>query len=570
LDGLLGDERRKTGWMRAEAAGDPGLWRQQAILGRGHWDAGGLLDIVRDYVMEHLSDPSAVLVIDETGFLKQGKSSCGVSRQYTGSAGKVTNCQIGVFASYVSCHGHAFIDRALYIPKTWADDQARMTAAHVPDEVTFATKPALAIKMIKRAIGAGVPFAWVAADSVYGVGDVETALRRAGKGYVLGVSSSHHFTSWIGKPPVQGAAEAIAKVLAPTAWARLSAGEGTKGERLHDWAYCELADLDAAEYDETCSGAWTRGLLIRRNIADEDMAFFSTWCPAGTRMEALVKVEGHRRAIEDSFETAKNELGLDHNETRSWHGWHRHVTLVMLTFAMMAAIRRQANIAPSQKICDGQSVSSDPLVNPGNPAHRRSPRAKTNKTRPHYRMVKLAQSPPSRRSARSYQEENATVTLVYRDDSTLTTLICEDLARVDPCQAVVRAVGPNLLIALLMDGPQLGERWPGRYATVFAEDPGTSVLSFTSFGLIARQNDVGKFDQGSSIALWKDEKIGPRKLELHREASALVLELKSVSKEERTLDGRTDGATSLRWEYQRHVQVVMNARPDWIQSGVGR
>jgi SRSO17 transposase len=134
------------------AAGGPGPWRQQAILGRGHWDADALLDIVRDYVVEKLSDPGAVLVIDETGFLKQGKSSCGVNRQYTGSAGKITNCQIGVFASYVSCHGHAFIDRTLYLPKIWTDDQARMTAAHVPEAVNFATKPALAVNMINRAI----------------------------------------------------------------------------------------------------------------------------------------------------------------------------------------------------------------------------------------------------------------------------------------------------------------------------------------------------------------------------------------------------------------------------------
>ncbi|MEC5293924.1 IS701 family transposase, partial [Aurantimonas sp. C2-6-R+9] len=140
LDGLLGDERRKTGWMRAEAAGDPGPWRQQAILGRGRWDADVLRDIVRDYVVETLADPQAVLVIDETGFLKQGKASCGVGRQYTGSAGKITNCQIGVFASYVSCHGHAFIDRALYLPKAWTDDPARMAAAHVPPETAFATK----------------------------------------------------------------------------------------------------------------------------------------------------------------------------------------------------------------------------------------------------------------------------------------------------------------------------------------------------------------------------------------------------------------------------------------------
>src|SRR3979411_1193895 len=187
LEGLLGDEQRKTGWMRAEAAGDPGPWRQQAILGRRDWDADALRDIVRDYVIEHLADDDAVLVIDETGFLKQGKASCGVSRQYTGSAGKITNCQIGVFAAYVSRHGHAFIDRALYLPKSWTSDQARLAAAHVPEGMGFATKPAIALKMIERALAAEVPFGWVAADSVYGVGDIEMALRRAGKGYVLGV-----------------------------------------------------------------------------------------------------------------------------------------------------------------------------------------------------------------------------------------------------------------------------------------------------------------------------------------------------------------------------------------------
>ena len=173
LDGLLGDERRKTGWIRAEAAGDPGPWRQQAILGRGRWDADALRDIVRGYALEALADPEAVLVIDETGFLKQGKASCGVARQYTGSAGKITNCQIGVFASYVLRHGHAFIDRALYLPKAWTDDRDRMARAHVPDNVGFATKPALALAMIERAIASNVPFSWVAADSVYGVGDIE-------------------------------------------------------------------------------------------------------------------------------------------------------------------------------------------------------------------------------------------------------------------------------------------------------------------------------------------------------------------------------------------------------------
>src|SRR4029453_11177796 len=265
-------------------------------------------------------------------------------------AGKITNCQIGVFAAYVSRHGQAFIDRALYLPKAWTDDPARLAAAHVPPEITFATKPRLALAMIERAITAKVPFAWVAADSVYGMGEIETALRRAGKGYVLGVNSTHPFTSWGSKPPVAGTAEAIAQALPASAWARLSAGEGTKGPRLYDWVYLELADLEAAEYSDGSSGLWTRGLLIRRSIADGELAFFSTWCPAGTGIGTLVKVEGHRWAIEDGFETAKNELGLDHNETRSWHGWHRHVSLVMLAFAMLAVIRQHANTPAPPKI----------------------------------------------------------------------------------------------------------------------------------------------------------------------------------------------------------------------------
>jgi len=349
LDGLLGNEPRKTGWMRAEAAADRGPWRQQAILGRGRWDADALGDIVREYALETLADAEAVLVIDETGFLKQGKASCGVARQYTGSAGKITNCQIGVFASYVSRHGHAFIDRALYLPKEWTDDPDRLKAAQVPDKVGFATKPRIACRMIARAIAARVPFSFVAADSVYGTGDIETMLRKAGKGYVLGVASNHVFRSWGKRQLVGGTAAKIAQDLPKNAWRRLSAGEGTKGPRLHDWAYLELADLDAGEYNSALTGKWTRGLLVRRNIANSDLAFFSTWCPRGTPMEKLVLVEGSRWAIEDSFETAKNELGLDHNETRSWHGWHRHVSLAMLAFAMMAVIRHHANAVPLKK-----------------------------------------------------------------------------------------------------------------------------------------------------------------------------------------------------------------------------
>ena len=368
LDGLLGPERRKTGWMRAEAAGDPGPWRQQAVLGRSHWDADALRDMVRDYALETLASPGAVLVIDETGFLKQGVRSCGVGRQYTGSAGKIANCQIGVFAAYVSDEGCAFIDRQLYLPKDWTNTPERRIAAQVPDSIGFVTKPQIAAQMIERALAAGVPFEWVATDTIYGVGRIEMQLRRAGKGYVLGAHASDRFNSWDKSPPVAGTAAKIAKGLPPETWRRLSAGNGTKGLRLYDWAYVELADLKAEEYNEDLPGLWTRGLLIRRTIADGDLAFFSTWCPAGTPIEELVRVEGQRWAIEDAFETAKTELGLTHNETRSWHGWHRHASLVMLAFAMMAVVRERANTLTSpqkrndearlQRWCDGLSRKS--------------------------------------------------------------------------------------------------------------------------------------------------------------------------------------------------------------------
>src|SRR4051794_2071238 len=232
LDTLLGPERRKTGWMRAGAVGDAGPWRQQAVLGRSHWDADALRDVVRDYALETLAEGDGVLVIDETGFLKQGKASCGVGRQYTGSAGKITNCQVGVFAAYVSTRGHAFIDRHLYLPKDWTGDPKRLAAAHAPEGVKFATKPHMAVEMVERAIGAGVPFVWVAADSVYGVGEVEMALRRAGKGYVLGVAGTAQFNSWDKPEPVAGTAEAIALALPASRWVRRRRDQGTPALRL--------------------------------------------------------------------------------------------------------------------------------------------------------------------------------------------------------------------------------------------------------------------------------------------------------------------------------------------------
>lgn len=199
------------------------------------WDEDGLRDIMRENVVENLGTDAAVLVIDETGFLKQGKASCGVAHQYqyTGSAGKITNCQIGVFAAYLSARDLALIDRALHLPESWTGDPARLVAAYVGEAVAFATKPALAVQMVRRALAADVLFSWVAADVAYGVGDVEQALRRACKGYVLGVKSDHCGT-WAGKPPVAGIAAEIALDLEPDAWQRISAGEGTEGARLHD------------------------------------------------------------------------------------------------------------------------------------------------------------------------------------------------------------------------------------------------------------------------------------------------------------------------------------------------
>lgn len=261
-----------------------------------------------------------------------------------------------------------------------------------------------------------MPFAWVAADAVCGVGDIEQVLRRAGKGYVLGVKGDHRFGSWGDKPVVAGTAAQIANDLDFAAWQRLSAGQGTKGERVHDWAYFELADLEADEYVYGVIGTWTRRLLMRRHVAGDDLAFFTTWCPAGTTIETRVGVEGHRWAIGDSFETAKNELGLDHHETRSWHGWRRHVSLAMLAFARLAAIRTRDNAAPPKRAWT--SHRPDPLVRPGNSPYRHQAGTATHRASSRYRLVMLATCPSSRRTALAFPIKNATVILgrvcIYR------------------------------------------------------------------------------------------------------------------------------------------------------------
>ena len=239
-----------------------------------------------------------------------------------------------MFLAYASRHGHALIDRALYLPESWASDAARRDEAGVPEEVGFATKPKLGQAMLKRAFAAGVPCTWVVGDCVYGADHQTRRLIEAhGRGYVLAVTSAQRLgfkpvEDWLEDVPARG-------------WRRLSAGDGAKGPRLYDWAYLP--------YRTPPAPGWKTGLLIRRNPADGGCAHFSTWCPVGTTIEALITVEGRRWAIEDAFEKAKTELGLDHNETRSWHGWHRHVSLVMLAFAMMAAIRHRANPPPPKK-----------------------------------------------------------------------------------------------------------------------------------------------------------------------------------------------------------------------------
>jgi SRSO17 transposase len=328
LRGLLAPVERKNGWQLAESAGDATPDGMQDFLSRMRWDAEQVRDDLRAYLVEHLGDPAAVLVLDETGFVKKGSRSVGVQRQYSGTAGRIENCQVGVFLAYAGPKGHALLDRALYLPEGWAKDAARRDRAGVPDAVSFATKPKLGRVMLERALAAGVPCAWVVGDSVYGA---DHALRRCveqrGRGYVLAVTS----TQRLGLKPVEDWLEDVPA----KAWRRLSAGDGAKGPRLYDWAYLPYRSLAAA--------GWQKGLLIRRSLAEPDkLAFYLTLSPAATRLEELVQVAGMRWAIEACFEAAKGEVGLDQHEVRSWTGWHRHVTLAMLAHVYLTVVRQAA------------------------------------------------------------------------------------------------------------------------------------------------------------------------------------------------------------------------------------
>jgi SRSO17 transposase len=299
----------------------------QHLLARGVWDHDGVRDDVRELLVEHLGDPEAVLVVDETGDLKKGTATVGVQRQYTGTAGRIENAQVAVYLVYASRAGHALIDRELYLPQGWIDDPDRMQAAGVPDQVGFATKPALAARMIGRALDAHVPAAWVAGDEVYGANPALRAeLQARSIGYVLAVACDH---------PVVAAcdtyrADALLGGVPARAWQQISCGNGAKGHRYYDWAFIRL-DHDPASGQQH-GPHW---LLIRRHRKTRELAFYRCWTPHPTPLAILVKVAGIRWTVEERFQTGKGLCGLDQHQVRRWRSWYRWATLSMLAHAFL-------------------------------------------------------------------------------------------------------------------------------------------------------------------------------------------------------------------------------------------
>ncbi|MFB9953284.1 IS701 family transposase [Rhizobium puerariae] len=347
LDGLLSGVERKTGWLMAEQAGLERPYRMQSLLGRSHWDADALRDMVRAYAIEALGDDAdGVLVVDETGFLKKGAHSVGVARQYSGTAGRIENCQVGVFLAYASRYGQALIDRQLYLPKEWAEDEARRASAHIPQKQVFATKPAIAARLIADALDAGVPCAWVLADALYGSDSkLRRMLESRGQPYVLAVRSNHCLRFVREQRFEQTDPETMAAELGAQAWSSHAAGEGAKGLRLYDWARIPLGSRADAQ--------WERWLLIRRSRREPHArAYYFVFAPAGTELSELAGAAGLRWTVEECFQRAKDDLGLDHCEARSWHAWNRHMTLVMAAAAFLAKLgadlRRTAAGKPNE------------------------------------------------------------------------------------------------------------------------------------------------------------------------------------------------------------------------------
>jgi len=343
LEGLLSAVKRKNGWQLAEQIGDTRPWRTQRLLSHVLWDQDAARDLCRDYAVEHLGADDGVLIVDETGFLKKGAHSAGVARQYSGTAGRIENAQIGVFLAYASGKGHALIDRELYLPGEWCDDAARRDAAVIPAEVTFATKPALAGRMIGRALDAGLPCTWVLGDEIYGSDRrLRVELERCEQPFVLAIRSNEKLWAVLDGHLGQHAASRLAAALPARAWQRLSAGAGSKGERLYDWARLRLTRLQQPP--------WEHWLLVRRSRKDpKDLAFYVVFGPDQTTLATLARVAGRRWAIEECFALAKQEVGLADYEIRSWHGWYRHITLAMLALAFLASMRVKLNAAAPRK-----------------------------------------------------------------------------------------------------------------------------------------------------------------------------------------------------------------------------
>jgi SRSO17 transposase len=350
LSGLLSPAERKNSWQLAESCGHPNPYGFQHLLGRADWDPDALRDKLRTYVTDYLADPDAVGVIDETGFLKKGAHSAGVARQYSGTAGRVENCQIGVFLAYASAHGQTLLDRELYLPKEWTEDRERCRRAGIPDERAFATKPALAQQMLERTFEAGVVLGWVSGDSVYGDDrKLRGWLEGRKQAYVLAVSSNE--TVWSNHQQRQIAT--IVAELPTQGWERLSAGVGSKGPRTYDWQRVELSDPPEK--------GWKRWLMLRRSISDpSELTAYIAFAKAATTLAELVRVAGMRWTVEESIQCAKGEVGLDHYEVRSWTGWYRHMTLAMWAQAFLSVIRNEtgAEVAPKKGLLKRPGMSS--------------------------------------------------------------------------------------------------------------------------------------------------------------------------------------------------------------------
>jgi SRSO17 transposase len=338
LVGLLAPVQRKNSWQLAEQIGEDAPYGVQHLLGRADWDPDEVRDDLRAYVVGSLGDPDAVLILDETGFLKKGTHSAGVARQYTGTAGRIENAQVGVFLAYASRHGTAFLDRALYLPKAWADDPARCKKAGIPEGAALVTKPQLAKGMLRRAFATGVPAAWVTGDEVYGSdGGLRRWLEGEGRPYVLAVRANQYV--WAGFR--QATVGALAAALPKRAWHKVTIAAGSKGPRRYAWAWLPI--------NHALGPKWRRWLLVRKGLDErEELAFYLAAGPARTTLTRLARTAGARWSIEGAFEAAKQEVGLADYEVRSWTGWHRHVTLALLAHAVLAAVRKLAD-GPPQK-----------------------------------------------------------------------------------------------------------------------------------------------------------------------------------------------------------------------------